>query len=103
VYIACFLHAYLGNVFSLWGRILRAAALMRSAETLNCSQPTAESLLQSLRESVFNKTQMRPVFNPKTPTKISLGFILYAILDVVSKYPIMPITVFSHITLIICK
>ncbi|XDV21959.1 hypothetical protein PO909_026949 [Leuciscus waleckii] len=62
---------------------------MRSADTLNCSQPTAESLLQSLRESVFNKTQMRPVINPNTPTNISLSFILYAILGVDEKAQIL--------------
>uniref|UniRef100_A0A8C1JUE9 5-hydroxytryptamine receptor 3A-like n=1 Tax=Cyprinus carpio TaxID=7962 RepID=A0A8C1JUE9_CYPCA len=64
-----------------------------SADTINCSQPTAESLLQALRESVFNKTEVRPVINPRTPTKINMSFILYAILDVVSKYPNIPITV----------
>uniref|UniRef100_A0A672QQ52 5-hydroxytryptamine receptor 3A-like n=1 Tax=Sinocyclocheilus grahami TaxID=75366 RepID=A0A672QQ52_SINGR len=58
---------------------------MRSADTINCSQPTAESLLQALRESVFDKTEVRPVINPRTPTKIHLGFILYAVLDVVIK------------------
>ncbi|XP_065115790.1 5-hydroxytryptamine receptor 3E-like [Paramisgurnus dabryanus] len=51
-------------------------------ETLNCTQPTADSLLNALRESVFNKTDARPVINQKTPTTINLGFALYAILDV---------------------
>uniref|UniRef100_A0A671QAH8 5-hydroxytryptamine (serotonin) receptor 3A n=1 Tax=Sinocyclocheilus anshuiensis TaxID=1608454 RepID=A0A671QAH8_9TELE len=63
--------------------------LLQSADTINCSQPTAESLLQALRESVFNKTEVRPVINPRTPTKIHLGFILYAVLDVDEKAQIL--------------
>ncbi len=98
-HIACFVHGYLCT-FSLW--ICNTAALMRSADTINCSQPTAESLLQALRESVFDKTEVRPVINPRTPTMIQLDFILYAVLDVVSKYPYIPITVCNHITYANC-
>ncbi|XP_073699885.1 5-hydroxytryptamine receptor 3A-like [Garra rufa] len=64
-------------------------ALMRSANSINCSQPTAESLLQALRESFLSKTEVRPVINPRTPTKINVGFILYAILDVDEKAQIL--------------
>lgn len=68
------------NVFLL------TAVLMRPVESLNCSQPTPDSLLQALRETAFTKTEVRPVITLKTPTKITLGFVMYAILDVVSKF-----------------
>lgn len=72
------------------------ALLMRPVESINCSQPTPESLLTALRETAFTKTEVRPVISLKTPTKITLGFVMYAILDVVSKFMYDTPTVTSH-------
>ncbi|KAL1250975.1 hypothetical protein QQF64_018771, partial [Cirrhinus molitorella] len=56
--------------------------LMKSAETINCSEPTTDGLLTALKENIFSKTEIRPVINLKTPTNISVTFTLYGILDV---------------------
>uniref|UniRef100_A0A673GUF0 5-hydroxytryptamine receptor 3A-like n=1 Tax=Sinocyclocheilus rhinocerous TaxID=307959 RepID=A0A673GUF0_9TELE len=61
-----------------------AALLMKSVGTINCSEPTTDALLSALKGSIFEKTDVRPVFYPKTPTNISVSFTLYGILDVVS-------------------
>ncbi|KAI7791415.1 putative 5-hydroxytryptamine receptor 3A-like, partial [Triplophysa rosa] len=53
--------------------------------TVNCSEPTTDSLLSALKESIFDRTEIRPVFNLSTPTNINLSFILYGILDVDEK------------------
>ncbi|KAK2907227.1 hypothetical protein Q8A67_006212 [Cirrhinus molitorella] len=59
--------------------------LMKSAETINCSEPTTDGLLTALKENIFSKTEIRPVINLKTPTNISVTFTLYGILDVDEK------------------
>ncbi|XP_055074019.2 5-hydroxytryptamine receptor 3C-like [Misgurnus anguillicaudatus] len=74
---------------SIYIYIIIQTFLMRPSDTLNCTQPTADSLLNALRASVFNQTDARPVIDPKTPTTINLGFTLYAILDVDEKAQIL--------------
>ncbi|XP_051549326.1 5-hydroxytryptamine receptor 3C-like [Myxocyprinus asiaticus] len=59
--------------------------LIQSSETINCSEPTTDALLSSLRASILGKTEVRPVLNLKTPTNISVSFTLYGILDVDEK------------------
>ncbi|XP_051979664.1 5-hydroxytryptamine receptor 3C-like [Xyrauchen texanus] len=59
--------------------------LIQSSETINCSEPTTDALLSSLRASIFGKTEVRPVYKLKTPTNISVCFTLYGILDVDEK------------------
>lgn len=58
--------------------------MVKSAENINCSEPTTDGLITALKENIFGKTEIRPVINLKTPTNISVNFILYGILDVVS-------------------
>ncbi|XP_051549327.1 5-hydroxytryptamine receptor 3E-like [Myxocyprinus asiaticus] len=69
--------------------LIMQSVIMRPAETINCSQPSTESLLNALRESYFNKTEVRPVLHLTTPTMISVGFAMYAILDVNEKAQIL--------------
>ncbi|XP_030646983.1 5-hydroxytryptamine receptor 3C-like [Chanos chanos] len=59
------------------------------SETLNCSEPTTQSLLAAFRESVFNTSEVRPVSNLHTPTNISLTFTLYGILGVDEKAQVL--------------
>lgn len=61
---------------------------MKSAWTINCSEPTTDALLSALKDSIFDKTDVRPVIYPKTPTNISVSFTLYGILGVVSLFNI---------------
>ncbi|RXN13591.1 5-hydroxytryptamine receptor 3A-like protein [Labeo rohita] len=61
------------------------ALLMKSAETINCSEPTSDALLVALKDSIFDKTDVRPVFYQKTPTNINVSFTLYGILGVDEK------------------
>ncbi|KTF95507.1 hypothetical protein cypCar_00004301 [Cyprinus carpio] len=56
--------------------------MVKSAENINCSEPTTDGLITALKENIFGKTEIRPVINLKTPTNISVNFILYGILDV---------------------
>ncbi|XP_056615816.1 5-hydroxytryptamine receptor 3C-like [Triplophysa dalaica] len=70
---------------SIYTYLLMQSVLMRPVESLNCSQPTPESLLKALRETAFTKTAVRPVITLKTPTKITLGFTMYAIIDLDEK------------------
>ncbi|XP_056116810.1 5-hydroxytryptamine receptor 3E-like [Rhinichthys klamathensis goyatoka] len=58
---------------------------MKPAGTINCSEPTTDALLTALKKNIFGKTEVRPVIYPKTPTNISLSFVLYGILDVDEK------------------
>ncbi|XP_073699887.1 5-hydroxytryptamine receptor 3C-like [Garra rufa] len=59
--------------------------LMKSADTINCSEPTSDALLAALKDSILDKTDVRPVFYQKTPTNISVSFTLYGILGVDEK------------------
>ncbi|XP_051766857.1 5-hydroxytryptamine receptor 3C-like isoform X3 [Ctenopharyngodon idella] len=59
--------------------------LIKSTETINCSEPTTDALITALKENIFGKTEIRPVINLKTPTNISVSFTLYGILDVDEK------------------
>uniref|UniRef100_A0A8C1EXU9 5-hydroxytryptamine receptor 3A-like n=1 Tax=Cyprinus carpio carpio TaxID=630221 RepID=A0A8C1EXU9_CYPCA len=61
---------------------------MKSAWTINCSEPTTDALLSALKDSIIDKTDVRPVIYPKTPTNISVSFTLYGILGVVSLFNI---------------
>uniref|UniRef100_A0A671Z4J4 5-hydroxytryptamine (serotonin) receptor 3A n=1 Tax=Sparus aurata TaxID=8175 RepID=A0A671Z4J4_SPAAU len=50
---------------------------------LNCSQPDLPSLFEALKP-VFTLSSIRPVMNTSTPTRVSIDFIMYGILGVVS-------------------
>lgn len=65
---------------------------MKSAETINCSEPTSDALLVALKDSIFDKTDVRPVFYQKTPTNINVSFTLYGILGVVSFFKLLNIS-----------
>ncbi|XP_051980468.1 5-hydroxytryptamine receptor 3E-like [Xyrauchen texanus] len=69
--------------------LIMQSLLIKSVETINCSESTTEALLTSLRASVFGKTEVRPVFNLKTPTNISLSFTMYGILGVDEKAQVL--------------
>ncbi|XP_077057989.1 5-hydroxytryptamine receptor 3A-like [Siphateles boraxobius] len=58
---------------------------MKPAGTINCSEPTTDTLLTALKDNILGKTEVRPVIYPETPTNISVSFILYGILDVDEK------------------
>ncbi|RXN13588.1 receptor-transporting 3-like protein [Labeo rohita] len=58
------------------------ALLMKSTETINCSEPTTDGLITALKKNIFSKTEIRPVIDLKTPTNINVTFALYGILDV---------------------
>uniref|UniRef100_A0A9R1SDW6 5-hydroxytryptamine receptor 3A n=2 Tax=Cyprinus carpio TaxID=7962 RepID=A0A9R1SDW6_CYPCA len=62
-----------------------SSLMVKSAENINCSEPTTDGLITALKENIFGKTEIRPVINLKTPTNISVNFILYGILDVDEK------------------
>ncbi|XP_051550749.1 5-hydroxytryptamine receptor 3C-like [Myxocyprinus asiaticus] len=63
--------------------------LIKSVGTINCSEPTTDALLTALRASFLGKTEVRPVFNLRTPTNISLSFTLYGIIDVDEKAQVL--------------
>lgn len=54
-----------------------------SAFHLNCSGPSQPELLQALTP-IFNLSAIRPVMNMTTSTNVSIYFILYGVLGVVS-------------------
>lgn len=54
-----------------------------SASHLNCSGPSQPELLQALTP-IFNLSAIRPVMNMTTSTNVSIYFILYGVLGVVS-------------------
>ncbi|XP_058617596.1 5-hydroxytryptamine receptor 3C-like [Onychostoma macrolepis] len=58
---------------------------MKSVGTINCSKPTSDALLVALKDSILDKTDVRPVYYQKTPTNISMSFTLYGILGVDEK------------------
>ncbi|XP_043078446.1 5-hydroxytryptamine receptor 3C-like isoform X2 [Puntigrus tetrazona] len=70
--------------FIICGLIIQSL-LMKSTETLSCSEPTTDGLLTALKENIFGKTEIRPVINLKSPTNINVTFTLYGILDVDEK------------------
>ncbi|XP_072517209.1 5-hydroxytryptamine receptor 3C [Salminus brasiliensis] len=70
----------------LSGLLVFAVLTLGPAECVNCSEPTAIALLTALRESVFGRTEIRPVISLQTPTVISLDFYIYGILGVVSNF-----------------
>lgn len=61
---------------------------MKPAWTINCSEPTTDALYSALKDSILDKSDVRPVLYPKTPTNISVSFTLYGILGVVSLFNI---------------
>ncbi|XP_073699888.1 5-hydroxytryptamine receptor 3C-like [Garra rufa] len=65
--------------------LIMQSLLMKSTETISCSEPTTDGLLTALKQNIFSKTEIRPVINLKTPTNISVTFTLYGILDVDEK------------------
>ncbi|XP_043078306.1 5-hydroxytryptamine receptor 3A-like [Puntigrus tetrazona] len=65
--------------------LLIQSLLMKSAWTVNCSEPTSDALLAALKDSTLFKTDVRPVYYQKTPTNISVSFTLYGILGVDEK------------------
>ncbi|XP_076131728.1 5-hydroxytryptamine receptor 3C-like [Alosa pseudoharengus] len=68
----------------VYGLVIQALFL-ESGVTLNCSEPTTESLLVSFNTSIFNMSPVRPVNNLNTLTNVSISFILYGILGVDEK------------------
>ncbi|TRZ00011.1 hypothetical protein DNTS_022351, partial [Danionella cerebrum] len=58
------------------------ALLQASVELLNCSEPTTKSLLNALKEEIFDYSDVRPVISLKTPTNVTLDMTLYGILGV---------------------
>lgn len=54
-----------------------------TASHLNCSEPSQPQLLQALTP-IFNLSAIRPVMNMTTSTDVSVYFILYGVLGVVS-------------------
>ncbi|XP_059425960.1 5-hydroxytryptamine receptor 3A-like [Carassius carassius] len=65
--------------------LLMQSLVMKSAWTINCSEPTTDALFSALKDSIFDKSDVRPVLYPKTPTNISVSFTLYGILGVDEK------------------
>uniref|UniRef100_A0A8C1XGN1 5-hydroxytryptamine receptor 3A-like n=1 Tax=Cyprinus carpio TaxID=7962 RepID=A0A8C1XGN1_CYPCA len=65
--------------------LIMQSLMVKSTENINCSEPTTDGLITALKENIFGKTEIRPVINLKTPTNISVNFILYGILDVDEK------------------
>ncbi|XP_055072672.2 5-hydroxytryptamine receptor 3C [Misgurnus anguillicaudatus] len=76
--------AFPGFQFMIYCLIM-LSLLLKSVETVNCSEPTTNSLLSALNASIFGRTEIRPVFNLNTPTNISVTFILFGILGVDEK------------------
>lgn len=68
--------------------IIIAALLMKSVGTINCSEPTSDAFLAALKDNIFYKTDVRPVYYQTTPINISMSFTLYGILGVVSLFNI---------------
>lgn len=66
------------------GNSCSAAPYMTRAVTLNCSQPDAKSLYVEIQRT-FYLSAIRPVYSLKTPTNVTVSFMLYSILGVVSE------------------
>lgn len=69
-----------------WKKILISGYFLSelcSASHLNCSGPSQPQLLQALTP-IFNLSAIRPVMNMTTSTNVSIYFILYGVLGVVS-------------------
>lgn len=62
-----------------------SALFLQSGVTLNCSEPTSNSLMVAFNQSVFKLAAVRPVKNLSTVTNVSIAFTLFGILGVVSK------------------
>lgn len=58
-------------------------SVLCTASHLNCSEPSQPQLLQALTP-IFNLSAIRPVMNMTTSTDVSVYFILYGVLGVVS-------------------
>ncbi|XP_062412398.1 5-hydroxytryptamine receptor 3C-like, partial [Sardina pilchardus] len=65
----------------VYGIVLQALFL-ESGVTLNCSEPTTESLFIAFNSSIFKLAAIRPVNNLSTITNVSISFTLYGILGV---------------------
>ncbi|KAM8873736.1 5-hydroxytryptamine receptor 3A-like [Spinachia spinachia] len=53
--------------------------------TLNCTNPTPESLFAELEKNLFPKTSLRPVKNFSTPTNVTIGITVVGIIGVEEK------------------
>ncbi|XP_062869425.1 uncharacterized protein LOC134331821 [Trichomycterus rosablanca] len=56
-----------------------------------------DSLLQALRGSVFDRTEVRPVIDPQKPTNITIDMYIYGILDVDEKGQVLDMFIWLYL------